>query len=54
MEMVIMRLFRQLVGGESRAQTGEILTAPAPSMYVVMNSYLGSEGCAAGILAVFL
>lgn len=35
-------------------QTGESLTAPAPSVYGVMNSYLGLEGCTAGILAVFL
>lgn len=42
------------VGGGVGVQTGEILTAPAPSVYVVMNSYLGLEGCTAGILGVFL
>lgn len=57
MEMVIMRLFAGSQGpwvGGVGVQTGEILTAPAPSVYVVMNSYLGLEGCAAGILGVFL
>lgn len=46
--------FTRLWVGGVREQTGESLTAPAPSVYVVMNSYLGLEGCTAGILAVFL
>ena len=48
---------RQLAGPEGGGigeQTGESLTAPAPSVWVVMNSYLGLEGCSAGILTVFL
>lgn len=42
------------VGGGVGVQTAESLTAQVPSVYVVMNSYLGLEGCTAGILAVFL
>ena len=48
---------RQLPGPEGGGigeQTGESLTAPAPSVSVVMNSYHGLEGCSAGILTVFL
>lgn len=48
---------RQLVGPEGwgwvgavREETANILQARASSACVVMNSYLGLEGCAAGIL----
>lgn len=57
MEMVIICLFISLQGPVDRGvseQTGESLTPPAPSVYVVMNSYLGLEACTAGIFAVFL
>lgn len=30
------------------------LTVPAPFVYLVMNSYLGLEGCTAALLAMFL
>lgn len=42
------------VGGGVSQQTCRIVTAPAPSACVVMKSYLALEGCAAGILGVFL
>lgn len=29
-------------------------SAPSPFVYLVMNSYLGLEGCTAAILSVFL
>lgn len=57
MEIVIMWLFissQGPVGGGVDEQTGKSLTPPALSVYVVMNSYLGLEGCTAGIFAVFV
>lgn len=39
--------------GAVREETANILPAPASPACAVMNSYVGLEGCAAGILAVF-